>query len=117
MGFTALAARTSLCRALLVVADCCDALELAQVDLIANDTGGAIAQVFAAGNPDRLHTLTLTNCEAHDNLPPRGLRMAHLIARADQAAGLGVLARIGPRLGRTPKARRRGSNHCSLPGS
>jgi pimeloyl-ACP methyl ester carboxylesterase len=89
------------------VADCCDALDLAQVDLIANDTGGAVAQVFAAGHPDRLHTLTLTNCEAHDNLPPRGLRLAHMVARADQATGLGVLARLGPRLGRTPKARRR----------
>ena len=89
------------------VADCCDALDLAEVDLVANDTGGAIAQVFAAGHPDRLHTLTLTDCEAHDNLPPRGLRLAHLLARADQATGLGLLARLGPRLGRTPTARRR----------
>ena len=86
---------------------CCDALELADVDLVANDTGGAIAQVFAAEHADRLHTLTLTNCEAHDNLPPRGLRIAHLLARADQASGLGLLARLGPRLGRTPAARRR----------
>jgi pimeloyl-ACP methyl ester carboxylesterase len=89
------------------VADCCDALDLAEVDLVANDTGGAIAQVFAAGHPDRLHTFTLTNCEAHDNVPPRGLRLAHLLARADQATGLGLLARLGPRLGRTPAARRR----------
>jgi pimeloyl-ACP methyl ester carboxylesterase len=89
------------------VADVCDALDLAEVDLVANDTGGAIAQVFAAGHPDRLHTLTLTNCEAHDNVPPRGLRMAHLFARADQATGLGLLARLGPRQGRTPAARRR----------
>ena len=55
------------------LADCCDALELTDVDLVANDTGGAISQVFAAGHPDRLHTLTLTNCEAHDNLPPKAL--------------------------------------------
>jgi pimeloyl-ACP methyl ester carboxylesterase len=48
----------------------CRALELEPVDLVANDTGGAVAQVFAAGWPERVRTLTLTNCDAHDNLPP-----------------------------------------------
>ena len=74
------------------VADCCDALELADVDLVANDTGGAVSQVFAAGNPERLHTLTLTNCEAHDNVPPKALLPAVLLAR------MGLLARLAPRL-------------------
>ena len=74
------------------VADFCDALELTDVDLVANDTGGAIAQVFAAGNPERLHTLTLTNCEAHDNLPPKALLPAVLLAR------MGLLARLAPRM-------------------
>lgn len=35
------------------LADGCDALELADVDLVANDTGGAVAQVFAAGHSER----------------------------------------------------------------
>jgi pimeloyl-ACP methyl ester carboxylesterase len=39
------------------------------MDLVANDTGGAVAQVFAVRRPDLLRTLTLTNCEAHDVLP------------------------------------------------
>ena len=47
-----------------------NALELTDVDLVAKDTGGAITQLFATGNPERLHTPTPTNCEAHDNLPP-----------------------------------------------
>lgn len=89
------------------VADCCDALELAEIDLVANDTGGAIAQVFAAGHPGRLHTLTLTNCEAHDNVPPPALRPAHWLARADQATGINLLGRLAPRLGRNPEARKR----------
>ena len=89
------------------VADCCDALGLADIDLVANDTGGAVAQVFAARFADRLHTLTLTNCEAHDNVPPRGLRAAHLLARVDQRARIGLLPRIVPRLARSPEARRR----------
>jgi pimeloyl-ACP methyl ester carboxylesterase len=84
------------------VADCCDALELTEVDLVANDTGGAVSQVFAAGHPERLHTLTLTNCEAHDNVPPRALLPAVLLAR------MGLYARIAPRLARDiPRARKR----------
>ena len=46
-----------------------DALGLEDIDLVANDTGGAIAQAFAVRNPDRLRSLTLTNCEARDVLP------------------------------------------------
>jgi len=52
------------------IEDFCAALELPAVDLVANDSGGAIAQVFAALHPDRVATLTLTNCDAHDNLRP-----------------------------------------------
>jgi pimeloyl-ACP methyl ester carboxylesterase len=89
------------------VADCCDALQLDDIDLVANDTGGAVAQVFAAGHADRLHTLTLTNCETHDNVPPPALRPAYLLARADQATRMGLFARMAPRLGRTPAARNR----------
>src|SRR5882762_2079092 len=47
-----------------------DALHIDQVDLIGNDSGGGIAQIFAALNPDRVRTLTLTNCDTHDNWPP-----------------------------------------------
>jgi pimeloyl-ACP methyl ester carboxylesterase len=74
------------------VADCCDALELTDFDMVANDTGGAVTQVFAANNPERLHTLTLTNCEAHDNVPPKALLPAVWLAR------MGLLARLAPRL-------------------
>ena len=51
--------------------DLCGALGLDRVDVIANDTGGAVAQVFAARYPQRVRTLTLTNCDVHDNFPPR----------------------------------------------
>ena len=47
----------------------CEALGLKEIDLVANDTGGAIAQVFATRRPDLLRTLTLTNCEVHDLVP------------------------------------------------
>lgn len=48
----------------------CAALGLDQVDLVANDSGGSIAQIFAARYPQRIRSLTLTNCEVHDNWPP-----------------------------------------------
>jgi len=84
------------------VADGCDALELTDIDLVANDTGGAISQVFAVGRPERLHTLTLTNCEAHDNVPPKALLPMVLLAR------MGLLARITPRMVRDiTRARKR----------
>ena len=74
------------------VADCCDALELTDFDMVANDTGGAVTQVFAANHPERLHTLTLTNCEAHDNVPPKALLPAVWLAH------MGLHARLAPRL-------------------
>jgi pimeloyl-ACP methyl ester carboxylesterase len=51
-----------------------DALHIDQVDLIGNDSGGGIAQIFAALNPDRVRTLTLTNYDAHDNWPPEAFK-------------------------------------------
>jgi pimeloyl-ACP methyl ester carboxylesterase len=51
-----------------------DALHIDQVDLIGNDSGGGIAQIFAALNPDRVRTLTLTNCDAHDNWAPEAFK-------------------------------------------
>jgi pimeloyl-ACP methyl ester carboxylesterase len=51
-----------------------DALDIEQVDLVGNDSGGGIAQIFAAHNPQRLRSLTLTNCDAHDNWPPKAFK-------------------------------------------
>jgi pimeloyl-ACP methyl ester carboxylesterase len=47
-----------------------DALSIEQVDLVGNDSGGGIAQIFAALHPERVCSLSLTNCDAHDNWPP-----------------------------------------------
>ena len=51
-----------------------DALQIDQVDVIGNDSGGGIAQIFAALNPDRVRSLTLTNCDTHDNWPPEAFK-------------------------------------------
>jgi pimeloyl-ACP methyl ester carboxylesterase len=74
------------------LAEFCAGLELNDIDLVANDTGGAISQVFATGHPELLHTLTLTNCETHKNMPPKVLLPAAWLAH------IGLAARISPRL-------------------
>ena len=66
--------------------DFCDALELTGIDLVANDTGGAIAQIFAARNPQRLASLTLTNCDTDGNLPPESFKPTVELARAGNLA-------------------------------
>lgn len=48
-----------------------DALDIDRVDLVANDSGTGVAQVFAAQEPERVRTLTLTNGDVHDNWPPK----------------------------------------------
>jgi pimeloyl-ACP methyl ester carboxylesterase len=71
-----------------VVEAVCDELGLDQVDLVGNDTGGAVAQVFAANHPGRLRTLTLTNCDTHDNLPPEAFEGSVAMAEAGELAPL-----------------------------
>ncbi|MFJ8028562.1 alpha/beta fold hydrolase [Streptomyces sp. NPDC096311] len=66
-----------------------DALDIAQIDLIANDSGVGIAQIFAVHNRDRLRTLTLTNGDVHDNWPP-----ADFAGFTQMVAGGGLPERI-----------------------
>jgi pimeloyl-ACP methyl ester carboxylesterase len=66
--------------------DFCDALGLTGIDLVANDTGGAVAQIFAARHPERLATLTLTNCDAGDNVPPESFKPTVELARSGNLA-------------------------------
>jgi pimeloyl-ACP methyl ester carboxylesterase len=51
-----------------------DAFKIDKIDLVGNDSGGGIAQIFAASNPDRVRSVTLTNCDAHDNWPPEAFK-------------------------------------------
>jgi pimeloyl-ACP methyl ester carboxylesterase len=53
-----------------MIAEVLDALGITRIDLVGNDSGGAIAQIFAAHHPERLASLVLTNCDVHDGWPP-----------------------------------------------
>jgi pimeloyl-ACP methyl ester carboxylesterase len=47
-----------------------DRLDLHDVTLVGNDTGGALVQLVLAGKPERVGRAVLVSCEAFDNVPP-----------------------------------------------
>jgi pimeloyl-ACP methyl ester carboxylesterase len=51
-----------------------DALKIDQVDLVGNDSGTGISQIFAALHPERVRSLTLTDGDTHDNWPPEAFK-------------------------------------------
>ena len=53
-----------------LIADFLDRLELEDVTIVGNDSGGAISQILAANHPQRIGRLALTNCDTHENFPP-----------------------------------------------
>lgn len=57
------------------------ALDLHDVTLVGNDTGGAICQITIAHRPERISGLVLTNCDAYEAFFPWLLRPLHLGAR------------------------------------
>lgn len=63
-----------------------DALKIDKVDLVGNDSGGGIAQIFAANHPERVRSLTLTDCDTQDNWPPEAFKPFLAMAAA---GGLG----------------------------
>jgi pimeloyl-ACP methyl ester carboxylesterase len=46
------------------------ALDLDDVTIVGNDSGGALSQVFVTRHPERVSRLVLTNCDTHENFPP-----------------------------------------------
>jgi pimeloyl-ACP methyl ester carboxylesterase len=67
-----------------MVVEFLEALQLHDVILIGNDTGGAIAQIVATTAPARLGALVLTSCDAFEHFPPEG-SFKLLIAAAKSA--------------------------------
>jgi pimeloyl-ACP methyl ester carboxylesterase len=64
-----------------------EALGIDRVDLVGNDSGGGIAQIFAALNPVRVRSLALTDCDAHDNWPPEAFKPFLAMAAAGGLRG------------------------------
>jgi pimeloyl-ACP methyl ester carboxylesterase len=68
-----------------ILANFLDALDLSDVTLVANDTGGAISQAVVARRPERLGRLVLTSCDAFDNYPPKAIAYLRPTARVRPA--------------------------------
>jgi len=76
-----------------------DALELRDVVLVGNDTGGAVCQIVATSHADRLGALVLTSCDAFEHFPPPILKP--FIAAAKIPAAFNVAAQpLRTKLGR-----------------
>lgn len=63
-----------------------DALAVRQVDIVASDSGGAVAQLFLVRYPERVRTLLLTDCDVEPDSPPPKVRPAIEMARAGTLA-------------------------------
>nr|MDQ5809002.1 alpha/beta hydrolase [Actinomycetota bacterium] len=73
-----------------IVAAFVEALDLRDVVLVGNDSGGAISQVVAAEHPERLGALVLTNCDTLEHFPPRMFAFLPRLARIPGALRMGV---------------------------
>lgn len=79
-----------------IIAGFLEALDLEDVTIVGNDSGGAMSQVFVTRRPERVGRLVLTNCDTHENFPPGVFKAMPPIAKLP--GGMAVLAapfRIG----------------------
>jgi pimeloyl-ACP methyl ester carboxylesterase len=84
-----------------LIADFLAALDLEDVTLVGNDTGGALCQMVCADHPQRIGRLVLTPCDAYENFLPPAFRGIQYAAKVP-----GVLAAIlqGLRIGAIRKS-------------
>jgi len=64
-----------------LIADFIAALDLDNVTLVGNDTGGALCQLVVTRHPERIGRLVLTNCDAYDKFPPSIFKALFLAAK------------------------------------
>ena len=65
-----------------MIADVMEQLDLRDVVLVGNDTGGALCQLVVAHHAERLAGLVLTTCDAYEHFPPPMLKPLVPLGRA-----------------------------------
>jgi pimeloyl-ACP methyl ester carboxylesterase len=65
-----------------------DALQLRDVTLVGNDTGGGICQLLIDAHPDSVGRLVLTNCDAFDEFPPFPFNLVFAMIRGPRTVRL-----------------------------
>ena len=73
-----------------LIADFLEALDLDDVTIVGNDSGGAMSQVLVTRHPQRIGRLVLTNCDTHENFPPGIFKAMPPIAKLP--GGMALLA-------------------------
>jgi pimeloyl-ACP methyl ester carboxylesterase len=87
-----------------MLAEFLDSLHVGAVDLVANDSGGLIGQLFVARYPKRVRTLLLTNCDVDENNPPPRFLPAVELAQKGLFAERFVAPQLNDKqLARSPK--------------
>jgi pimeloyl-ACP methyl ester carboxylesterase len=84
-----------------IVAKVLAALDLEDVVLVGNDTGGVVTQLVAVHHPERLGALVLTSCDAFEHFPPPILKPVIMAAKSK------TLFRTAIQAMRAPVARKR----------
>jgi pimeloyl-ACP methyl ester carboxylesterase len=86
-----------------IVADFIAALDLDDVTVVANDTGGAVTQWLVGHHPDRIGRLVLTSCDAFEKFPPAPQLYLKPAARLGLLGVVAWLVKFKP-VQRTPTA-------------
>ncbi|MES2036773.1 MAG: alpha/beta hydrolase [Pseudomonadota bacterium] len=88
LGYTEVPAQQSLTAdaQLQMLISLLDHLKIVAVDIIASDSGGAVAQLLAVRYPDRVRSMLLTNCDVEPDSPPAGVQPVINMARAGTLA-------------------------------
>jgi len=71
-----------------MVGEFIDALDLRDVTLVGNDTGGGLCQLLVDAHPDRVGRLVLTNCDAFEKFPPFPFNAVFATMRGPQSISL-----------------------------
>jgi haloalkane dehalogenase len=65
-----------------------DSLHIRSAEIVANDSGTAVAQLLVAHHPEKVRSLLLTNGDVHTNSPPEALKPAILAASRGELADM-----------------------------
>lgn len=81
-----------------------DSLHIETVDLVGNDSGGFVSQIFLSKYPHRVRTLLLTNCDVDENNPPSQFLPFIALAKKGTLADRFIVSQLNDKqLARSPK--------------
>ncbi|MEU8301713.1 alpha/beta hydrolase [Micromonospora sp. NPDC048909] len=87
-----------------LIAEFLDALDLTDVTVVANDTGGALTQILMANHPERLGRVVLTPCDAFEYFLPEPFTSLPELVRLPGAVWLASRLLRPPMVQRRPAA-------------